>query len=59
MLRTANVMDVAGYAGVVIGALSNSPLWWAVGLLGIGLLLLSGHLSPEPDEAPNAGGTRG
>lgn len=46
-LRPANVMDVAGYTGVIIGSLTDSPLWWLIGLIGLGLIFLSGRIVPE------------
>lgn len=48
MIRQANVMDLAGYAGVVIGCLGEFPGRLIIGLLGLGLVVLSGHLSPDP-----------
>jgi hypothetical protein len=53
-LRPANVMDVAGYTGVIIGALSDSPLWWLIGLIGLGLILLSDRLVPDTRQQPTS-----
>ena len=49
-LRPANVMDLAGYAGVVIGTLSDSSLWWLIALIGLGLIFLSGWLCDQQQE---------
>lgn len=51
-LRPANVMDLAGYAGVVIGTLSDSSLWWLIALIGLGLIFLSGWLCDQEQETP-------
>lgn len=48
-MRPANLLDVTGLAGVIIGSLSDSPLWWMAALLGIGLLIWSDHVASRAE----------
>ena len=54
MIRQANVMDLAGYAGVIIGCLGEFPGRLIIGLLGLGLIVLSGHIEyiDTPEREP-------
>lgn len=58
MFRRVNILDLLAAVCIIIAALTDSPLWWLIALMGLGLLWLSAWGSHLPDER-NVGGGNG